>query len=172
MIETIASATSNDDGYYSVSTEFEEVGSFQGYYLQAVNNSLQNTLSSDFIDKSAGSSSDVLIDAKVYVNLPIVFHIKNNSPFNSNDSFDKILFHPEGYTQDVYDTILDGSNNANLQGMNVDLTITVNQLDNYNDFNQTYYHLKYLFTKNGIPYEKYDTVRASCPDTSQIEVYY
>ena len=92
-----------------------------------------------------------------------VYNIKNEFPFDNNDSFDKILLHPERFTPDVYSEILDVSADPGFNGMNVDSVLLVNQLDQASNYNQVKYHFKILYTKNGINYENYDTILASCP---------
>ena len=168
--ETLATATSNSDGYYSVEIDFIEKGTFMGYSIVETDQTLHTTIRSDLVESEKNPDA---INGWFYKNLPMIFHLKNATPFDNNDSFDRILMHPGGFTDDVYDTIFDAGLSQDFIGVNVDSTFIVDQLAiSANFYHQALYFLKYFYTKNGIQQIMYDTIPASCPDTSRIEVHY
>ena len=109
--------------------------------------------------------------------VPEILAVSDDKMFYLQEDFGKVslLNHLEkdGFTDDVYDTIFDASLSQDFTGINVDSTFVVDQLAvSVGLYNQASFFLKYYYTKNNIQQIKYDTIPASCPDTSRIEVLY
>lgn len=170
--DIIGIVTTKSDGSYDLNTEIDDVGSFEGYFLQFASGSPQRKITSDLLDASIGNSKDVVLNAKISVTNPFRFHIKNFTPYDNNDLFNTLLFHPDGFTPDVYDTIISSVMGNSLHGTTVDLLFDTLALHNYNDNNTSIFCFKFTFTKNNIYHEIFDTAWASCFDTTYVDIFY
>lgn len=158
--EFIIGGKTNYDGYYSMVSEVDETGSFDNYKLFIISSNSTPYLKNLGAFESHNNSNNVQIDGLYQPAQAYSFHIKNVSPFNSNDIFSglKVFLTPHDQLSIIA---------PNLYGTGIDTTIVY-----FLDYPILFY--SYSFTKNGIltssPLDS--TSAANCLDTSRVDIYY
>ena len=169
--QTITNLTTGIDGSYNTEADVDDIGKFIAYHLVPIERHDNLSFISDRVNVG-GEAQDVAINATVRIAGPFSFHIKNVSPYDINDSFDNLSFHPDGFTPDTYTLVLSDSTVSNLHGTDVDLYYKVDRFLNVANYSTLVYYFKYMYTKNSISYEEYDTIQTSCFDTTYVDIFY
>lgn len=160
QIEDIGQTTTNNNGYYSLTASVPKDGVLTGYYFAGGTNNIGFAELNNNVDEN---TSDVLTDMLADYESTITCHIKNVSPYNSND-----VFHGLWVKVDLDPTTGVGyySYVNNLYGTSVDTTVTFSLSHNQQRL------LRYSYTKGVSTAIKYDTIAGGCHGPVTLDIFY
>ena len=163
--ETICSATTDANGYYTKQCEVE-LNSGLMFYQLATTGQIdpkpiyfweQGIVYSPY-DTASEVDDNISIDASIPFWQVINFHIKNANPHDGSDIFYGVR------------EVLNGYDNLhlseNFQGMNVDTTV-LGKANKRNPF-----CFRYTFRKNGIDTTVDDSLTVTCFDVPSVDIFY
>ena len=156
----LGTVTTDNNGYYSSITDVPDDGTFREYKF-FVRNSSGHYIGSA---SSTEGGTEITANVIIYETNVLSFHIKNLTPYNSNDQFDTLKIKRNDYSNNYYEYIFNSYYGA-IKGMNVDTTI----------YDSTFWELTkiihYCWTKNGISSAKDTTIHLTCA-TTKVDIYY
>lgn len=163
--QSIGSAVTDNNGYYSLITNVKQNGSFMSYDYGFGNPGAPGTYYSSSPQFWGGGESndndkDIEVNISAAGTKAYKFHIKNVSPVNSGDNLNSLIISNSSF----YEL----SNISNLIGANVDTT-----------FYQFYFiqdniNYKYSYTKNGVltSVPSVTITAPICLDTVSVNIFY
>ncbi len=162
--ETIGTASTDNNGYYSLITNVKQKGSLMYYQYRDINGEIKTVSSSRQYwvgeAQTSDNDNDIEVNLEGYSNKAYKFHIKNVSPVNSGDVFNSLTVKRLNVNYYL-------SNISNLIGTNVDTTT-------YQFYPGVQLIYEYSYTKNGVLTSvPPDTLSIpDCLDTLNVDVFY